>query len=267
MKIKFSLCVIALLFISSSSYAIYSKGIGLYGSFNSNQSTFKVRSDSYSPPEGKLNDISAGGGLIFDSNCNSPALLNYRLKAGYNTMFMLNQKNFKTQLVEIDNILGFGLVSNSKIRIWIGPLIGVNVIWGKTASRNYSGNENAGKEYNTLASAALGYTSYQQVYTVLGGMLKDRIRSVNLTQLSGGIAAGFNFNFGEYVTVGIDGGAKWGYLFGSWRRTVYDQYLPASAITGFLLPLNVFNDKIYGQRWQFFASLSFMVHNDWSTNL
>ncbi len=262
MKIKLSSSVIALLFISSSVYAIYSKGIGIYGSFNYNQSKFKIKSESYTPPDGKLNDISAGGGLIFDSNCNTPALLNYRLKAGYNAMFMMNQKQFRTQLVEIDNILGFGLISNNKIRIWIGPLIGVNVIWGKTGTRYYTANEYAGGQYNLLA-----YRNYYQTYTILWGMLKDRMRSINLAQLSGGIAAGINFNFGDYITVGLDGGARYGYLIGSWKRTVYDVYIPASIISGYMLPLNLFSDKIYGQRWQFFASLSFMVHNNWSSNL
>ena len=77
-------------------------------------------------------DAMMGGlGLLYDGNIAGNELLNYRLAFGYRLgrRIIDGQRNETVNGLTFDQTLGFGLLRNSRIRIWGGPALRIDVDW------------------------------------------------------------------------------------------------------------------------------------------
>ncbi len=77
-------------------------------------------------------DAAMGGlGFIYDGNVAADALLNYRITFGYRLgrRDPDEEKNETVNGLTLDQTLGFGLLRNSRMRVWGGPSIRLNFDW------------------------------------------------------------------------------------------------------------------------------------------
>ncbi len=256
----------------SVSYAAPTSGMGLYGQVGVTNTYLKVRTSSQNYTNPTLLDWGIGGGFVIDTNCSGTHWFNYRFKVGYDYLFAKKSQPFTSMRVNFDNIFGFAFVRTQSVRIFIGPLLGIGYVWGnKTSERTFLGNEYPDPAYNYFVD---GYTTEASMRTIPGlvynpksGTMVDRVSSVNLIRLSAGAALGINFNLSDKFTVSVDGGAKYTYVTGSWKRSIRDGYNAGWAYSIYRPTLREAREKLSGHGYEFFAGIAFMYRAHWIKNI
>ena len=128
---------------------VSAEGLGVYVPFSlysqSSVGTKDVKAD-YDP--------SLGLGLMYDTNVGENKLFNYRLGLEYMRVGVDNVQGVSSDKsnnrVDIVNTLGFGIVRNEHMRLWIGPRI--NVAWNS----DIGGVDNSGSALEIGLAAAAG---------------------------------------------------------------------------------------------------------------
>lgn len=123
----------ALLGLTLLPSTVLASGFGAYADVGAGNFSFTVSPDGGEDETVDGSASSLGLGIVYDSNCAGSGLLNYRLNAGYQAV-TVNPDDWSEDesfgFIGIDNTLGFGLVTNETMRLWIGPQVRVGYAWG-----------------------------------------------------------------------------------------------------------------------------------------
>jgi hypothetical protein len=167
---------------------LYAFGIGTYGSASLGKYywSYQIRNNpDSSDPKIESYLYTIGFGLMMDTNLSSDKRFNYRLHAGYSLVHINNKNNNESNYTVYDisgkekyfyNSFGYGLIRNESIRFWLGLQVGFGEIDGK---------------YDLPAS------------------MKEETNDFSVLFYSIGIIVGINFNIGEFITLGLDGGLRY----------------------------------------------------------
>jgi hypothetical protein len=207
--------VLSLLFTSSSIYAF---GLGLYGTASKGSTEWTgTNNDTSKTWEKETDDTKKGLGFTLDTALAFDTLFNYRLQIGFNKIKMSGDNNwdFEGKEYHLYNNFGFGIFRSEIVRIWLGPQIGFG--WFNT-------------EYQNLPSNAV--VEENKFWTIF---------------YSYGIILGFNFNFGDVVTIAIDGGYRLRNNYGNWS---FDYRVTTTHIYG--------DNDMTGKGKEAFVDVSFM---------
>ncbi len=177
MKTKYILYAgLYIISISLLSSQLYATGLGIYGTASRGSSTWKYHKEGISDFNRDADISKLGFGFVLDTAVAMDNLFNYRLNVGYgkvNIDTKASGSDIEGKNYHLFNTFGFGVLRSELIRLWLGPQIGVGFIRG---------------EYDSIPSSAKN--KYDTFY------------------FSVGLVTGINFNIGEFVTIGIDGGYR-----------------------------------------------------------
>lgn len=112
-------------------------GVGVYGTFSGGQTKYAI-SNIIGTYNAIADTLSGGCGFIADTNLGKDRLFNYRFRAGYEYQKTNSGIADHYQRVQASNIFGFGVYHNDRVRVWIGPQIGVGYQWGDNRYYKYS---------------------------------------------------------------------------------------------------------------------------------
>ncbi len=167
-------------------------GIGAYATVSGGKTTQSIKSNSltllytYVTLPQNYKTVSVGGGLVFDTNLASMDVFNYRLKVGVEQHTARRETSMKLTRMRLDQIFGIGVVHTDNIRWFIGPVIEGKYTWGDN----------------------VGYLSSIMSYGAAAGL-----------------ATGVNLNLGKNLTLGVEGGFKYGIEWTDQRwKTFYKLY-------------------------------------------
>lgn len=226
-KLFLSLIVIpGILFAATSAMAV---GVGVYGDFSRGfddyggnlGGNFKVFYDY----------LGASGGLIIDTAAANNSLLNYRLRLGGGKI-SFNKKKFS----DISMVHTFGIsptgMNGKYVRFWFGPRIGLHYQFGS---------------YTRYAPSSDPFMIELMMFGRSSAMLPVlMMNSRSKTSLEffrgdiGLVFAGFNFNFGDHITLSIELGFDYGFKIGKVKSS---GMVPGDA---------------YGEGFEGFGAISFM---------
>ncbi len=143
---------------------------------------------------GDSSDITVGGGLMVDTNLAKNEVFNYRFKFGYNRIF---GSSYELNRLSFDNCFGVaprGLMGKNA-RFWFGPSLGFHIMFGEVP---VSG----------------GSTTDALLYGIYYSLLSTELKVAGVKLDLGLTLLGFNFNFGEHITLTFEFGGKAGYFIG-----------------------------------------------------
>jgi hypothetical protein len=212
----------------------FSMGFGVYGTGGygkvdmmklvNNGSDYKV---IYS-----MENAIYGGGFLFESGTEADGFHN-RLNLGVEGTTTDHGKYDYEHLIraKIENVFAFRIAGNEKIRSWIGPLIGFNVLTGLT---NTTRNDRWSDERVKYSLAALAATTsdafkYYGLYYIYQERVWKRTYGVFIPI---GLAVGVNFNIASSVALTVEGGFRCGYYYLRNSGFNYEGYLNAGIIFG-----------------------------------
>ncbi len=108
-------------------------GMGFYGQVGFGSSDWEMDGDNGSDVDRDARESVFGLGYLFDTNVARDALINYRVKLGYeyaDINFDDISSSEATHMLHIDNILGFSPYRTKTLRFWVGPEVRVLYRWG-----------------------------------------------------------------------------------------------------------------------------------------
>ncbi len=189
-----------------------------------------------------------GGGLIMDSNLATDRIFNWRMKLGGERLYADRESEMQLVRLSMSHTFGFGIVRTERVRLWLGPQIGVSYSWGdRTKERYYYGIANLGLKWQT----AFLPTSLISPYNFVYGVFRDKISKIRYGGIDFGLVLGLNINLGDYVTIGPEVGIKYALNWGFQNRKVYedlpffvDSFVPINDNTRDMLA--VMGYEIYG---------------------
>lgn len=129
--------------------------------------------------------ISAGGGLVIDTNCAGDELFNYRFMAGVDALLSKRPTVEKMYRLDLTSTFGFGVVRTQLVRLWMGPQLGFYYLSGT----------------NRYPMQSMFLWKFDKIEQSMFGV-------------GFGLSIGINFNPGEYVTVSLEGGARYIIYYG-----------------------------------------------------
>lgn len=207
MKKYFRICIAPAIVLCALS-AAHGAGIGVYGSFGGGQTfynklTLTGEKSIYALPIKSPNYL-AGGGFIVDSNCARNELFNYRLGVGFD--YLLSERKYVNTMkrINLTNTFGIGFIRTDLIRLWIGPQAGFYYLYGSNT---------IGRSKIPQAVCAM-FMGRGPLYRVEHSMF-----GVSL-----GLSLGINFNIGQYVTLALEGGARYMVYYGIQTRNYADGF-------------------------------------------
>jgi hypothetical protein len=178
-------CIFSFLLLASS---LWAAGIGIYGTGGVNFSNWE--SNGSTP---KSTAYFYGGGLVIDSNAARNELFGYRFTAGYEQVRRIypypNFLNVSIHKFSMTHTLGFGVVRNENLRLWIGPQLGLHYLYYPKKTFITSGYK---------VNLSLAPTKFVIQIDVIGF---DAL-----------LALGLNINIGETATIFLEIGV--GYMGG-----------------------------------------------------
>jgi hypothetical protein len=150
-------------------------GLGVYGTVTKGSATWTYHEDEAPDSDADSDTSKLGFGFVLDTTVANDSLFNYRLNIGYGKAAIDNEGNLDIEgkNYHLFNTFGFGVLRSELIRWWLGPQIGLGLVRG---------------EYDSLSS--------------------DVDNRFTTFYFSIGLVTGINFNIGEVVTLGIDGGYR-----------------------------------------------------------
>ncbi len=143
---------------------------------------------------GDSGDFIVGGGLMLDTNLAKNEVFNYRFKLGYNRLF---GSSYELNRLSFDNCFGISPrnMMGKNARFWFGPTLGFHIIFGTLP----------------VAGGSLGDLLLYGVYSYF---LETELKVAGVKLDLGLVLLGFNFNFGEHVTLTFEFGGRAGYFIG-----------------------------------------------------
>lgn len=151
-------------------------GLGVYATASKGSSTWTYHKNEI-PDFDIDSDVSKLGlGFVLDTTLAYDSLFNYRLNIGYGKVNIDNEgsgSDIEGKNYHLFNTFGFGVLRSELIRLWLGPQIGFGFIRG---------------EYDSIPA---GENNHFTTFF-----------------FSIGLITGINFNIGEVITLGIDGGYR-----------------------------------------------------------
>ncbi|MDM7985815.1 MAG: hypothetical protein QUS13_00625 [Smithella sp.] len=221
MNKRASTLFLAMIIISLCASSAHALGIGAYGYVGAGKARaagwflIPILSSVLEP------DISAGGGLVIDSNCAGDRLFNYRLAIGGARTFPLksDEKTAHITRLHAANIFGFGVVHREGFRFWVGPQLGFNTLY-------YRDQKELADQITTVGGSVTynPFMGKQTKYSLFGASL--------------GLALGMNFNLPRDMTLSLEGGYRYALYYGVKYQKAYlpfsGGYIPL-AINGWSL--------------------------------
>jgi hypothetical protein len=233
-----------LLFTASTAMAF---GIGAYATVGGGGSTFKTTKKDYMPNiTDTSSDLTAGAGLIFDTNLAYNSIFNYRFKFGGGKYWVDREKEIDMARLHLSNIFGFGLVRAKYVRWWLGPQMGATYSWGKRGERTYIGIAKESYGYQMLAYGAPSIFDWN-----IPGPFKDKIRKIDYGGINLGLATGVNINIGKNFTIALETGFKYNLNWGNQYRKIYTWPIG-------LYEINSFKEKLFVHGWELYGEVAFM---------
>ncbi len=233
-----------LLFIASTAMAF---GIGAYATVGGGGSTFNTTKTDYAPNiTSTSSDLTAGAGLIFDTNLASNSIFNYRFKIGGGKYWIDREKEIDMARMHLSNIFGFGLIRTKHVRWWMGPQLGAAYAWGKRGERTYFGITKESYTYQILAYGISSIFDFN-----LPGPFKDKIRKINYGGINMGLSTGVNFNIAQNFTISLESGFKYNLNWGKQYRKTYTWPIG-------LYEINSFKEKLFVHGWELYGEVAFM---------
>lgn len=131
--LKTALLPVAAFCIAALPISSHASGIGGYLGVGTGSFDFDVDIDGGGTDTAEGSATGLAAGFAFDTNCAKANLINYRLNAGFESVAINPDDSGEDEsfgYVGIDNYLGFGLVTNEDMRLWIGPMARIGYAWG-----------------------------------------------------------------------------------------------------------------------------------------
>ena len=206
--------------------------------------TASVKSKSLESTGGKVSGYGFRAGLIFETCAACDSDFSYRLKLGGGMARADLLSKIDYNGFYMSHTFAFAAVKNDYVKFWIGPQIGFS--------------------YRRGSSDRLLHRHRLARLHVYGRHWHPGIPLLRLRHLQGaeqvqhlrrrrGPSFGVNLNLGDYVTLGIEAGVKYGYNIGSQDRELY--YRRQSA----LIPYNRFKgNRLTEHGIEGYGSFAFM---------
>ncbi|HNW28762.1 MAG TPA: hypothetical protein PKN50_09820 [Spirochaetota bacterium] len=215
---KYFLSLLAGTVILSASSSVFAMGIGAYIDAAGGETYRSVKSKSLESTGGKVTGYGFRAGLIFDTCAACDSEFSYRLKVGGGMSWADSFTKTDFNGFYMSHTFAFAAVKNDYVKFWIGPQIGFSYRRG-SSDRVFIGTDFPGATY----MAATGGIPPFPYYTV--GIFKERTK-YSIYGVDGGLSFGVNLNLGDYVTLGLETGVKYGYNIGSQDRELYAAGIP-----------------------------------------
>ncbi len=132
-----------------------------------------------------------GGGFLLDTDQINGTILLYRLNAGMNHVFVGTPDKKSMVRFDITNTVGIRLFQNENLKVWLGPQLMLNYLWGRDTGSAYE-IKLAG---SALSNSTIILPSWYTKHYKLGG--------VNI-----GVTAGFNYAFTDTFCVTVETGFR-----------------------------------------------------------
>jgi hypothetical protein len=208
------------LFVFIIAKGVMAFGMGGYMTIGGGNTSYGYNKYEYFAT-GKLKESenwAVGGGLIMDSNLASDRVFNWRMHLSGERLTADREAEMKLVRLRMNHVFGFGIVRTKRVRLWLGPQIGINYSWGdRTKERYYYGIGPLGMKWQ-LAFLPAGLLSPNNFGY---GIFRDKISIIRYGGIDLGLALGLNINLGDYVTIGPEVGFKYALNFGFQNRKVY----------------------------------------------
>ncbi|HPV43754.1 MAG TPA: hypothetical protein PKX40_21445 [Spirochaetota bacterium] len=210
----------AIIFVVVSASNAMAVGLGGYGSFDYSGGDTRIKHKTYfgTDTSGSINNIIAGGGLVFDTNILGPSVFNYRLKIGGDKFYNDGESDFEGAGAHFFNTFGFKVFGSSKVRLWIGPGFGFQYIKGISTTDPFFGEEDTGilEEYWSTVSPYPGDPSLW-----IGNFgLHSAKATYTLYSFEAGLVFGMNFAVSNIVVISAEVAAKYSLFWGERSRSV-----------------------------------------------
>ncbi|MBN2078612.1 MAG: hypothetical protein JW838_06575 [Spirochaetes bacterium] len=198
---KVSRTLAALVFMALVPASAMAIGIGFYGEFNRGYETY---GGNLGGDMKGSNDYTGGnGGIIIDTSAAKDRILNYRFRLGGGKTTL-----GKDTYTDIGMVHTFGVsparLRGDSVRFWFGPRIGLRYLFAKMTSKPDMDS------FYVLAIADPFLTP--MILAMMSGGSGARLDIARLDL--GLVFAGFNFNFGDYVTLSVELGFDYGFRLG-----------------------------------------------------
>ncbi len=172
-------------------------GIGVYGDFQrgmtKSRTTNSISSD----------DIGVAGGLLLDTNVANDSLFNYRLRLGAGRNWASMEPQTRASIIQTFGVSPAQLRSEGA-RFWFGPRIGLHYIRMEYA-----------------ASPDLESFGFIPMALLPIFLMNDNITMEAFKVDIGLVLAGFNFNFGRYITLSFEMGLDYGFTVGKTKSDLF----------------------------------------------
>ncbi len=210
----------AIIFVALIANSAVAMGVGAYGSFDYSGGTTTISHNgglNYNT-SGPINNIVAGGGLMFDTNVLGSSPISYRLKIGGDKFYNNGESDFEGADGHFITSIGFGIYSSDRIRLWVGPSFGFRYITGNSSSGIYSGKEDIG-DWEYLGLTTIAVPDDPSLWVGNYGLHKATA-SYSLFGFEAGVVFGINFAVTDLVVITAEVAAKYFLMTGSRNRTV-----------------------------------------------
>lgn len=169
---------------SASSFGISANGAFAFSTFNLARSSSSV-------------DYSGGAGFVLDTAVGE-GRFNYRLNFGYDNVIDSGSR-FVTgpsmHRIIISNAFGFGLIKTEKVRIWMGPEVGLSCQFNTYRDRKFFVIFQAGAVLGINLNAGNGFT-----FSVEFGLRGGGGPNMNYKMPIGSLRYGYGYGYPGYRT-------------------------------------------------------------------
>jgi len=197
--LKYGIVILFALIVMGYHAPAYPYGFGVYVNGTSGKTWYQSgRFYLLDPDDGILGEkgkisgaasIGYGGGLMMDTAPDSVTMVNYRMNLGYSRIMIFTGNHINLNRFDFTNTWGFKLYRNDSIKLWLGPQLGLNYLWGGDTHKTYEVVFN----WMSLANPSLPI-SYKRKYNLFG--------------VNTGLAIGVNINMSNRVTLSIEAGGR-----------------------------------------------------------
>ena len=226
------ICIITLFLIIIFSAPVFPMGFGLYGTGGYGKVDMLKLVDNNSDYRVKYSVEHAiyGGGFLIETGDDADGYHN-RLNIGLEGSSAYGgQFDYKRLIrVKIENVFAFRVAGNERVRFWLGPLIGFNVLTGlSNTTRNDRWSSSRVRAYLApLLSSPTAFT--YGVYYIFFERIWKRSSGFYIPI---GIALGINIKIASNTAITLEGGFRCGIYYLRHGGFNYEGYANAGFIFG-----------------------------------
>lgn len=194
-------------------------GFGIYGTGGGGRSDSLLKDYSV---DYSFNHYSYGGGILFESGDEDSSFHN-RTSIQVQPYEAQSPKNSYRKLLEfgLEHTWAFGIASNDRVRFWIGPGAGMQLITGRVKTYRRKEWSRDQKDNFTLLAVANPAASLPMVWYLNYDPVWKRTTG-SLLYLTG--ALGVNVALGRTAWFFVEAGARVGYQYLSTHAFAYEGY-------------------------------------------